>query len=166
MTELDMEINLRLMEEMGLDEGERRRIIDQDTGQLYQMKGKDLVTPGSQGGKSAIEFDPINNARMMSYTFSKFLEKLEDEESIPGVRGYHIDPPDSTGHIRGTVTFDDSTKISSRSYRNETTCYADLVLRLNGEENVNLSKYDIDRSRPKEAVEAPKKTTRKRGKKQ
>lgn len=164
MTELDLEINLRLMEEMGLEEGDRRRVIDQDTGLLYQMKGKDLVTPGSQSGKAATEFDPINNTRMMSYMFGTFLEKLEDEESIPGVRNYHMDPPNSQGKIRGTINFDDGSSISSGLYRNETTCYADLVLRLNNEENVNLDKYDIDRTKSKPGVVAPKKTTKKASK--
>lgn len=165
MTELDLEINMRLMEEMGLEEGDRRRVIDQDTGLLYQMKGKDLVTPGSQGGKSATEFDPINNTKMMSYMFGAFLEKLEEEESIAGVRNYHMNPPDSKGRIRGTVSFDDGTSVSSGLYKNETTCYADLVLRLNGEENINLSKYDIDRSKAKQAVVAPKKSTKSKTKK-
>ena len=148
MTELDMKINTRLMEEIGLEEGDRRRVIDQDTGILYQMKGKDIVSPGSQSGKAAIEFDPINNTRMMSYMFGSFVEKLVDEEDIPPVNTYFIKATDdNSGKVTANIIFDDNSRISSGAYKNETTCYADLIMRLNGEDDVDLSEFDIDRSR-------------------
>ena len=162
MTDLDKTINLRLMEEMGLEEGERRRVIDQDTGALYQMKGKDVVSPGSQGGKSAIEFDPINNTRMMNFMFGNFIDKLVEEESIPPVTGYHITNHDKERKVMASITFEDNTSLSSDYYMNETTAYADLVLRLNGDNNPDVRQYDIDRRKVPVSVKPPKKTTKKK----
>lgn len=159
MTDLDKAINLRLMEEMGLEEGDRRRIIDQDTGVLYQMKGKDIVSPGSQGGKMAIEFDPINNTRMMSFMFGNFIDKLVEDDTIPPVTGYYISNHDKEKKVRASVTFEDNTSLSSNYYINETSAYADLVLRLNGEENPDMSEYDIDRRKIPVSVKAPTKKT-------
>ena len=84
-----MEFNFLMMEEMGLEEGERRRVVDQDTGQQYAMRGKDIVCPGNQGGKSAIELDLTNN-RMMGYMFGRFIDKAVIEKSIEPVTGYAI----------------------------------------------------------------------------
>lgn len=161
MDEKDMKINMLLMEEMGLEEGERRRIIDQDTMVQYQMNGRDIVSPGSQGGKSAIEFDPINNTRMMSFMFGKFVEKLEDDEAIPPVTDYSIVPV-LGGKVQCRLNMEDGDSVASKAYKNETTCYADMVLRLNGETDIDLSEYDIDRYKPKTSVEPPNKNNRKR----
>lgn len=156
MTELDLKINTLLMEEMGLEEGDRRRLIDQDTGLLYQMKGKDIVSPGSQGGKQAIEFDPINNKRMMTFLFGNYINKISDEDDVD-VQTYYITQEDKDERVRGTLTFEDNSSIITKPYRNETTCYAELLLRLNGEEDVDLTEYDIDRRKAPQSVKPPKK---------
>ena len=168
MTDLDKKINNLLMEEMGLEEGDRRRVIDQDTGMLYQMKGKDIVTPGSQGGKAAIEFDPINNTRMMSFMFGNFIDKLVEDETVPPVTGYHITNHDKEKKVRASVTFEDNTSLSSNYYNNETTAYADLILRLNGDENPDVQEYDIDRRKMLQFIKPPikKKTVKSRTKKE
>lgn len=165
MEEKDLKINNLLMEEMGLEEGERRRIFDQDSGIQYQFKGKDIVSPGSQSGKSAVEFDPINNSKMMNLMFGGFIDKLVEEESIPGVASYYT-VPESDNRIRAKILFDDKTSIQSNPYKNETVCYADLVLRLNGDENVDLSEYDYDRTKAQSSVKAPKKLKQDKPKKE
>lgn len=157
MTDLDKKINMLLMEEMGLEEGDRRRVIDQDTGALYQMKGRDLVSPGSQSGKMAIEFDPINNARMMSFMFGNFVDKLVNDETIPPVTGYHIDTHEKDRKFKASINFADNTTVSSDYYNNETTAYADLILRLNGDDDPDVREYDIDRRKAPQSVKAPKK---------
>jgi len=149
MNQNDLEINLRLMEEMGLEEGDRKRVYDQDTGVMYQLKGKDIVAPGNKSGKNAIELDMINKPKLMTYMFGHFVDKLVEEEDIPPVSNFYIDPYDRYGHTTGVIRFEDDTIIRSEKYRNETTCLADLVLRLNNDTDIDLSKYDIDRRKSK-----------------
>lgn len=162
MNELDLKINSRLMEEMGFEEGDRRRVIDQDSGIQYTIKGKDIVSPGNQGGKQSIEFDPVNNVRMMNYLFGEFVNKLEEEESIPPVSTYYtmLDERDSS-RVKAKILMDDNKILESKPYRNETIAYADLVLQLNGEENVDLSEYDVDRRKIMATIKAP--TSKKKG---
>jgi hypothetical protein len=163
MEDLDKKINNLLMEEMGLEEGDRRRVYDQDSGIQYQFKGKDLVSPGAKGGKTAIEFDPINNSKMMNLMFGGFVDKLEDEESIPPVASYCTVPDGDK--IRAKILFSDKSVVQSNPYKNETVCYADLVFRLNGEEDVNLDEYDFDRTKAPQSVLPPKKLKQSKPKK-
>jgi len=164
MTEMDLKLNIRLMEEMGYEEGDRKRIYDQDSGCMCAFKGKDIVSPGTAPGKQTVEFDPVNNPRMMNLLFGGFINKLQEEESIPPVSSYFM-KQDANGKNIATVVMEDSSQITSAPYLNETLAYTDLVLRLNGEEEVDLQEYDIDRRKAPESVVAPKKTTKKASKK-
>ena len=153
-----MEFNFLMMEEMGLEEGERRRVVDQDTGQQYAMRGKDIVCPGNQGGKSAIELDLTNN-RMMGYMFGRFIDKAVIEESIEPVTGYAIKTDPMSGLVKAELTFDNNSRMVSKEYIRESMAYAELVLRLNGEDNPDLHKYDKPyvHAKARSSVKAPKK---------
>lgn len=149
MTELDKKINRQIMEETGLEENSSNFIVDQDTGVQYQMRGKNIVSPGNRrnfADKRTIEFDPINNTRMMNYIFSEFIDKLQDEDTIPPVSNFCTINSGTDMHVAKLLMADGST-IQSAPYKNETTCYTDLVFRLNGDSDIDLSEYDIDRRR-------------------
>ncbi len=149
MTELDKKINRQIMEETGLEENSSNFIVDQDTGVQYQMRGKNIISPGNRrnfSDKRSIEFDPINNPRMMNYIFSEFIDKLQTEDAIPPVSNFCTITAGTDLHV-AKILLEDGSVIQSSPYKNETTCYADLVFRLNGEEDINLSDYDIDRRR-------------------
>lgn len=158
MDQKDIEINFRLMEEMGLEEGPRRRIIDQDSGAQYQFKGRDIVAPGAIPGKTSLELDLLGNNRMMNFMFGQFIEKLQEDEEIPPVASYYT--MQDNGKIRAAISMTDQTTIQSKSYNNETTCFADLILRLNGEEDVDLDEFDYERKKQL-TLKPPKKTTKK-----
>lgn len=151
MEDKDIEINTRLMEEFGLEQGIRRRIYDHETGDIRLMKGKEIVAPGAIPGKNTLEFDPINNTRMMNFFFGSYIQAMEEEDLLGGsVMSYSVIPSKAPGKIKAVLKInpDDGSpikEISSRPYKNETSCMADLVCRINGDTEVDMSEYDIDR---------------------
>lgn len=151
MEDKDIEINTRLMEEFGLEQGTRRRIYDHETGDIRLMKGKEIVAPGAIPGKNTLEFDPINNTRMMNFFFGSYIQAMEEEDLLGGsVMSYSVIPSKSPGKIKAVLKInpDDGSpikEISSKPYKNETSCMADLVCRINGDDDVDMSEYDIDR---------------------
>lgn len=156
MLDIDLELNTRIMKEMGLEEGERRRVVDQDTEEVCSLGSRDIVTPGSQSGKNAVEFDVINNPRMMNKLFAEFVDKLSEEGSLDSSCvsfGTYQDKITKKNTAR--VMFEEGDIIESRAYKNEGLCLADLVFQLNGEEDVDLSEYDIER-KPSAAKVKPK----------
>ena len=156
MLDIDLELNTMIMKEMGLEEGDRRRVVDQDTEEVCSLGSRDIVTPGSQSGKNAVEFDVVNNPRMMNKLFAEFVDKLSEEGSLDSSCvsfGTYQDKVTKKNTAR--VMFEEGNIIESRAYRNEGLCLADLVFQLNGEDNVDLSKYDIER-KPSAAKIKPK----------
>ena len=153
MDEKDIEINTRLMEEFGLEQGIRRRIYDHETGDIRLMKGKEIVAPGAIPGKNTLEFDPINNTRMINFFFGSYIQAMEEEDLLGGsVMSYSVIPSKSPGKIKAVLKInpeDGSSikEITSKPYKNETSCMADLVCRINGDNEVDMSEYDIDRRR-------------------
>ena len=151
MEDKDIEINTRLMEEFGLEQGIRRRIYDHETGDIRLMKGKEIVAPGAIPGKNTLEFDPINNTRMMNFFFGSYIQAMEEEDLLGGsVMSYSVIPSKSPGKIKAVLKINPEDgspikEISSRPYKNETSCMADLVCRINGDDDVDMSEYDIDR---------------------
>ena len=151
MEDKDIEINTRLMEEFGLEQGTRRRIYDHETGDIRLMKGKEIVAPGAIPGKNTLEFDPINNTRMMNFFFGSYIQAMEEENLLGGsVMSYSVIPSKAPGKIKAVLKInpDDGSpikEISSKPYKNETSCMADLVCRINGDTEVDMSEYDIDR---------------------
>ena len=161
MEDKDIEINTRLMEEFGLEQGTRRRIYDHETGDIRLMKGKEIVAPGAIPGKNTLEFDPINNTRMMNFFFGSYIQAMEEEDLLGGsVMSYSVIPSKAPGKIKAVLKInpDDGSpikEISSKPYKNETSCMADLVCRINGDDDVDMSEYDIDRRKnplPKAAI--------------
>lgn len=156
MLDIDLEFNTRLMKELGLEEGERRRVVDHDTEEVCSLGSRDIVTPGSQSGKNAVEFDPINNPRMMNKLFAEFVDKLSEEGSLDSSCvsfGTYQDKVSKKNTAR--MMFEEGDILESKAYKNEGLCLADLVFQLNGEENVDLSRYDIER-KPSAAKVKPK----------
>ena len=151
MEDKDIEINTRLMEEFGLEQGTRRRIYDHETGDIRLMKGKEIIAPGAIPGKNTLEFDPINNTRMMNFFFGSYIQAMEEEDLLGGsVMSYSVIPSKAPGKIKAVLKInpDDGSpikEISSKPYKNETSCMADLVCRINGDDDVDMSEYDIDR---------------------
>lgn len=154
MTDKDIIINNRLMEEFNLEPGSRRRVYDHDTGELKTVKGKEMVVPGAIPGKFSVEFDPINSVRQMNLLFGSYVESLEETGVLDGsVVAYCTMPSNVPGKVKAVIKInpDDGgpiQEISSKPYKNETSAYADLVCRINGDESVDMTEYDYDRRKP------------------
>lgn len=171
MDDKDYIINMRLMEEFGLEQGVRRRVYDHETGDMRTLRGKEIVAPGALPGKRAIEFDPIGNTRMMNYFFGSYVESLSEGGVINGdILSYSTIPSKTPGKVKAVLKVCPNDggpiqEICSKPYKNETVCYADLVCRINGDENVDMSEYDYERKReapvPMKFQTAPKKGIKK-----
>lgn len=153
MDDLDMKINTRLLDEFSLELGDRRRVYDRETGDIRTMKGKEIVAPGCIPGAKAIEFDPINNTRMMNFFFGSYVNALEQDDLLGGdVLSYHTIASNVPGKIKAVLKINPHDggpikEINSAPYKNETSCYADLVCRINGSEDTDMTEFDIDRKR-------------------
>ena len=140
---LDYELNMRMMKELGLETGDRRRVIDRYTEEICCLGSRDIVSPGSQSGKNAVEFDVVNNPRMMNKLFSEFVDKLAEEGSIESpCIGYGTYEDNITKKVMARAIFEDGSTIKSANYINESMALIDLVFQLNEEDTEELSKYD------------------------
>lgn len=150
MTELDREINTIIMQEIGLEIGRNNKIYDQDTGDAIRMNDMDLVAPGFYGGRHAIEFDPHNNKKMMGQLFGYFLNKYADESGVE-IPSYHNidDKSKDSGFIECLIDEDGTLNpIRSKAYKRDSLKYTDIIMQLNGDNSVDLSKYDQDVVKP------------------
>ena len=149
MEKKEIAFNVELMKEMGLEEGERRRVVDQDTGEICCVGNKDIITPGNQSGKNSVEFDVINHPKMMTQLFMDFVDKLAEEEEIDPCVSFGSYEDKATGKIKARLMFEDGSYMESKPYINENLCYVEFVKRLNGEDqkDIDLSKFDRERRR-------------------
>lgn len=141
MDELSMRFNKMIMEEMGIEVGDRQRLYDQDTGAKLQFEGKDLVAPGAASGREAHEFDPYNSNKLMAQMFNYYTGKLaEGGEIDPFNVVYNVDTGKGMGRVEAK---NDNETIASKEYRREQCKYADILLQINGDENPDLKEFDI-----------------------
>lgn len=174
MTDKDRDINERLLFEFNLEPGPRGRVCDRETGEPIRIKQKEVLVPGSEPAKFATEFDPINSVRQMNHLFGVYVNMLQEQEVIEGdVVSYGTIPARTPGTVRAVMKVkphdkDEIVETASKPYKNETSAYADLVCRINGDDEVDMSPYDIDRIKQAEeqrkaALKAQKfKTSKKR----
>lgn len=147
MKEKDLEINSKIMQEIGLEVGQGHRIIDQDTGVGITFRGMELVAPGTYGGPNTVEFDPYNNKKMMNLLFGYFLNKHSEESDVTVTTFYSIDDNKTNkGSIECKMS--DMSKITSHQYLRDSLKCADIIMRLNGDEDPNLSEYDTEQVEP------------------
>ena len=137
MNPLDTEVNNIIMQELGLEVGIGNRVIDQDTGSAIKFRGKNVMAPGFFNGRD-IEFDPVNNPKMMSKLFGCFLD-VHSEESDVYVNTFY--PIDDSNCIECAMS--DQSKIRSKSYDRDSLRYADIIIQLNGGRSSDLAKYDV-----------------------
>lgn len=144
MTESERYLNELLMKEIGLDVGQRMRLIDQDTGVPLTYKGKDIVSPNALPNNNVIVFDCYNSTALMQKMFGYYTKKYEDDNGISLDRTYMSDTSD--GKCTISITDSENNTITSSPYQRDTLRYMDLIMRLNGDDNPNLEKYDIPKN--------------------
>lgn len=144
------------LKEIGLDIDEDNHIIDEESGMPIMMKGKFLkfnCGPANRTTKDEINYDPLNNPKLMNFLLGYYSDKLESE----GSRGVDIcfstvGPEEK--QILKVKTGDDT--LESNPYHNESVRIMDIICQLNESEQ-DVSKYD---SKPEPLVKG--KTGRKK----
>ena len=158
--EVKNSVNQILFDEMGLEIGPRYRVFDQDTGQQLKFIGMDIVAPRCLGGKTSVAFDPYGNRKLMTQLFGYFLNKYESEEDVDVLSYYTVDgtTPDKSCIA---CKMSDNTVVKSGEYRREVVRITDLIMRLNGATDVDLSQYDLPIERSEQPTyQPPKKINR------
>ena len=83
MNAIDMNVNMVILREMGLDVDSTGTVYDQDTGHVLNVNGMRIVAPGLEGIKGeSVEFDPYNNRKLMDLLFGYFINKYSKETDI------------------------------------------------------------------------------------
>ena len=129
---------------MGLDVDSSNKVIDQDTCRPIEFKGKSIKYTSDPNknlliAKNDILFDPINNSRLMSTLFGYYLTKLEENEGIA------FDSYYTKNGNEGRTALElknENEKITSKYYTNDSIKYIDIILKLNGDSDIDLSEYD------------------------
>ena len=144
MEKKDIELNKKIMFEVGLDQGNHRRLIDQDYGTEYKAQdGRYFVGPNSQSGVHSVEFNPALNSRQAENVFQYFGQKMSDLEEYPAIATYfnqEVDPKTGSGYVE--IVTEDNQRLRSGNYVNESLRYADIMMKMNGSNSVDLSEYD------------------------
>jgi len=145
------------LKEIGLDIDEDSHIVDEESGMPILVKGKYLkynYGAVTRTTKDEINYDPLNNPKLMNFLFGYYSNKLEDE----GLRGVDIcvntaGPGDK--QILKVKTGDDT--LESNPYHNESVRIMDIICQIN-ESGEDVSKFDF-KSEP--VVKKPKTTKKK-----
>ena len=146
MDKKDLDLNRRLMMEVGFDVGNHRRLVDQDTGTEIKFEGRYMVAPDSKSGRNSVEFDPVNNVKQMSSIFGYYNQKVacesDGQEEIKTYFPVETDASTGKGYIEARTQ---DGVIRSNEYVSDSLKYVDLIMKMNGATNVDLSEYDKSR---------------------
>lgn len=117
-------------------------IIDNDSRKPVPYNQKFMVYPPNSleivKSGNAVNFDPIFNFRIMESVFKVYISKVAAERNWD-LRSFYI-IVSKEGFKQGEVRFNDGSAISSKHYINDTMCYLDLILRIEGmDENTILN---------------------------
>ena len=128
-----------LMDEIGLYYSERGNVKDQDTLQYVKFRNKNLKQDMTKGFRqNDIVFDPLNSPKQMESLFKYAINK----DDIEVLSFANIQNPDGT--YKCIVCTNENTSIESNNYNNPALSYAESILTLYGNSNVNLSEYDSE----------------------
>ena len=136
------DFNSIVMNEVGLEVDPYGNIVDQDTRSILAMNGKYLTANGNKD-KSKIPFNPQYNFKLMQFIFGYYCKKLEQENGTH-VNVVYTAQDDKEKKLASLgIRVNDNEEIESRCYHNESLRVMDLICRLNGSTNPDLTKYDF-----------------------
>lgn len=134
--ELEKEVNVKVLRALGFDVLSNGYIIDQDNMKKVSFKRKYLKY--SHTGVVAmhhndLEFDPVNNIRLMIELFNIFLKKEEEENGLYIEIYYTKQVSDKTlieAHVPNPMGSTDL--IRSESFNLQTLCYIEFIYGIAG----------------------------------
>ena len=129
------------LKEIGLDVDEDNHIVDEETGMPITAKGKFLkfnCGAANRTTRDEINYDPLNNPKLMNFLFGYYSSKLEAEGSRGVDICYTTSGPEDK-QILNVKTGDDS--LESNPYYNESVRIMDVICKLN-DSDTDVSVYD------------------------
>lgn len=131
-----------MMDEIGLYADPTGLVCDQDNDNPICVNGKNLIyasNPNIQVRRNELLFDPLNNPNLGRYLFGFYAEHRSDTP----IGGFQT-MPDLNNKEKGTIRVESNEQVilETSSYYNDSLKYADAIMKLNGIENPDLSKYD------------------------
>lgn len=140
-----IEFGEMIMEEMGLYIDPLGRVVDQQTDSVLQVKGKNLKFPINgdvRVGRQEMEFDPLNNQTLANTLFGYYIQNRLNENGQNYVSTYcTVANPNDKDRGVLEVKVGDSTMTSGEYYK-DSLKYADMMMRMNGTSEVDLSEFD------------------------
>lgn len=140
-----LEFGELIMEEMGLYIDPMGRVIDQQTDSLLQVKGKNLKFPidgETRLGRQEMEFDPLNNQTLANNLFGYYIQTRLNENGDNYVSNY-CTIANSDDKEKGVLEVKVGGDVmTSGEYYRDSLKYADMMMRMNGSDYVDLSSYD------------------------
>lgn len=134
-----------LKNELGLDFLQNGEIYDQDYNNILKFNGKSLKVPIngrlSINPKYEIEFNPLNNPKLMGRLFEYYLQKLNQVDGRYILIYYYVSDPIVNGRMAIEVKEGD-TVYRSKYYYNECLRLLDIILTLGGYTNIDYTIYD------------------------
>lgn len=129
------------LREIGLEVDANGHIVDEESGNPITMKGKYLkynYGPVKRTSREEINYDPLNNPKLMNMLFCYYSNKLESE----GSRGVDMYSTNLFGEDKVVLKakVGDNT-IQSEPYLNESVRIMDVVLKMN-DSTEDISVYD------------------------
>lgn len=124
------DFNNKIMQNIGLEIDDENCIIDEETGNRLQIKGKFIKMQVDEQDRNSVEFNPLENPTLMNRLFSYFLDKNERETGI-GTKAFShsVNGKRDKGYVV-LIQQDETTYVSDRFY-NDSLKYADIILKMN-----------------------------------
>lgn len=132
------------MEELGLYADPNGRILDQQTDELLQIKGKTLKfvnDPAIRLERGEMEFDPLNNQTLANNLFGFYIDRRYNESGDRYVSNYATVADQQNKNMGVLQVKSEEGTIVSNPYYMDSLKYMDMIKRMNGEE-ANLAEFD------------------------
>lgn len=132
-----------MMDELGLYADPTGLVCDQDNDNPICINGKNLIYASNPGvtvdKRSEVLFDPLNNPTIGRYLFGFYAEHRCDTP----IGGFST-MPDLNNKDKGIIRVETNEEIlvETSPYYSDSCKYADAIMRLNGDDNPDLSKFD------------------------
>lgn len=137
-------LNKKIMLEIGLDQDDNMRLIDQDFGnELKAPDGRYFIAPNNRSNINSIEFNPAMNSAQAEYLFRYFGNKMALLDEYSRISTYftqETNPNNGMGYVE--IVTEDNQRLRSKNYVNESLRYLDVMMKMNGCDEVDLSEYD------------------------
>lgn len=132
------------LDEMGLYTDPYGTVIDQETDNALQIKGKTLKFVAEDDAvylrKNEMLFDPLHNQSLANTLFGYFINNRYSDNNY--VRSYYNVANDENRQQGAVEVKIGDSIMRSGTYYMDSVKYADVMMRINNNDNVDLSDYD------------------------